>query len=105
VTSQIPTIPLAAAIHTGLSAEAMEGNFLTISALGSLNGATYTVVWTEPSATSFGGSADITFSPIPVPVFDGNGNWYQYFKVKVDWLGNEFTNPGSATSDRWQSLD
>jgi hypothetical protein len=101
VTSEVPTMALSATIHTGLPAEAMIGNHLTITALASLTGATYTVVWTNPAVTGFGGSTDITVSPIVVPQLDGDGHWYNYFKVRADWGGNDYTNAGSATSNPW----
>ena len=97
--SQVPTMPLAAAIHTGLSAEAMNGNRLTLTALARISGETsYTVVWTSSAPVGFSGSADITVSPIVVPEQDQFGHWYEFFKVRAEWLGNDYTNPGSAES-------
>lgn len=93
---------LEAKVHTGQPAGRMLGTHLHITALGSLTGATYTVVYPVPPSTittSFGGSTDVTVGPYPIPRLDGTGNPWGWFKFKADWDGNEFTNPGSATSD------
>jgi len=92
---------LAAKVHTGQPAGLMLGTHLHISVLGSLSGATYTVIYPIPPSTittSFGGSTDVTVGPYPVPQADGANNPYLWFKFKADWDGNEFTLPGSATS-------
>ena len=49
--------------------------------------------------TSFGGSTEVTVGSYPVPIFDGAHNSYGWYKFEADWDGNQFTNPGSATSD------
>ena len=87
-----------AVVHTGLPAEAMAGTHLTITALGSISGATYTVVYTVPTPSGFSGSQAVTVGPIPVPINDGV-SYFSDIKIKADWAGNEFTNAGSASSD------
>jgi hypothetical protein len=88
---------LAAKVHTGLPAALMLGSHLHVSVLGSLSGATYTVVYTAPGTTSFGGSTDVTVGPYPVPRFDGAGNSFFWYEFVAVWDGNAFTNPDSAT--------
>ena len=80
----------------------MTGLNLRISVLGSISpgseGATYTVIYTESTATGFGGSGEVTVGPLPVPRMDADGAWFNFYEIKADWLGNLLTTPGSATS-------
>ena len=98
VADSVATVPCVGVVHTGRSPSTMSGLHLRIQALASLSGATYTVVYTDPTLRGFSGSQNMTAGPVPVPQRDSSGNWYSYFKIKAAWLGNAKTKPGSATS-------
>jgi hypothetical protein len=90
---------LGASVHTTAPVEAMSGTHLTMSVYGSLDGgSTYSLLYTTPTAGSFGGAPMVLVGPYVVPANTDQGDWYDHYYLKADWSGNEFTNAGSASS-------
>lgn len=88
--------PITFSVNTSQSPEAMTGYRLSYRVSASITGATYTPVYTFPSAVTFGGKQSISLVAVVPPYNYSADEYYNFYKVHVTWSGNRFTNSGSA---------